>query len=88
MNDNEDEISLNSIEKSGEVYNTEPSNEIVAANTNVNSGGDLERSVENVSVKIGQHASLPCFVPNIGSFKVSISIKNRLQIQIQTNTIN
>lgn len=88
MNDNEDEISLNSIEKSGEVYNTEPSNEIVATNTNVNSGGDLERSVENVSVKIGQHASLPCFVPNIGSFKVSISIKNRLQIQIQTNTIN
>lgn len=43
-------------------------NEIAADDHN--SRHDFERNVENISVKIGQHASLPCFVPNTGSFKV------------------
>jgi hypothetical protein len=32
--------------------------------------GDLKQ-IENVTVKLGQQATLPCFVNNLGSFKVT-----------------
>ena len=31
---------------------------------------NADRAVENVTVKVGQQAVLPCFVNNLGSFKV------------------
>jgi hypothetical protein len=49
---------------------------------------ELERNIENISVKIGQHATLPCFVQNLGSFKVqSITRINKTYITYMPMTM-
>ena len=35
---------------------------------------NADRAVENVTVKVGQQAVLPCFVNNLGPFKVNFYI--------------
>ena len=35
-----------------------------------------DKLIENVTVKVGQQAVLPCFVNNLGSFKVSFIFFN------------
>ena len=36
----------------------------------------LEKSTENITIKVGQQAVLPCFINNLGSYKVSFFFFN------------
>lgn len=43
---------------------------------------ESNRNVENISVKVGQHASLPCYVSNLGAFKVFTHLESSFPTQL------
>ncbi len=34
----------------------------------------FDKTIENIVVKVGQQAVLPCFINNLGSYRVSLNI--------------
>jgi hypothetical protein len=42
----------------------------------------FDKPIENITVKIGQEAVLPCFINNLGSNKVSKSTFDRIIVKV------